>query len=124
LHHGIRNIIILGLTFRCKWSFDHDKEAYPGGAIVIIRVQYHNGIYDLISAYTLQRLILSGKIKMFYRYSEKRWITIGVEPMRKGSLGLIPYDELDRRAPQAYKNPFLWPSNIASQLSKINTKLS
>jgi len=91
---------------------------------MIIRVQYHNGIYDLISANTLQHLILNGKIKMFYRYSEKRWITIGVEPMRKDSQVLAPYSEPERRAPQAYKNPFSWPNNLASQLSEINAQLS
>jgi len=92
------------------------RSAYPGqGAIMIIRVQYHNGVYDLISANILQRLILSGEIRMFYRYSEKRWITIGVDPMRKGSQALTPYAKPERRAPRAYKNPFYWPSNIASQ---------
>ena len=47
-----------------------------------LRVQYHNGLYDVVSAVTLQRLIVNGKIKKFYRYSEKRWITIGADPIR------------------------------------------
>lgn len=48
-----------------------------------IRVLYKDNTYDIISAFTLQRLIESQKIRMFYRYSEKRWVAIGQEPIRK-----------------------------------------
>src|ERR1700690_1019740 len=53
----------------------------PGGAMTI-NVQYHNGNYDLISADTLQRLIVNGKIKKFYRYSENKWVIVGQDPIR------------------------------------------
>jgi len=70
-----------------------------------IRVQYHNGVYDIVSAATLKRLIINGKIKKFYRYSEKRWVTIGVEPIRKGAQVLAPYAEPERRSPQIFRPP-------------------
>ena len=48
-----------------------------------IRVVYHDNTHDLISVYVLQLGIECRKIKMFYRDSEKRWITVGVDPVRK-----------------------------------------
>ena len=47
-----------------------------------IRVMYHDGTYNMISAYTLEQFIRDEKIKMFYRNSEKKWINIGVDPVR------------------------------------------
>jgi hypothetical protein len=47
-----------------------------------LKVQYHNGLYDVVSADTLQRLIVNGKIKKFYRYSENKWIIVGQDPIR------------------------------------------
>ncbi len=47
-----------------------------------IRVQYHNGVYDMVAADSLQRLIVNGQIKKFYRYSEKKWIIVGTDSMR------------------------------------------
>ncbi|HTZ18199.1 MAG TPA: hypothetical protein VMB78_07145 [Dissulfurispiraceae bacterium] len=49
-----------------------------------IRVVYHDNTHDLISVYVLQLGIECRKIKMFYRDSEKRWVTVGVDPVRKG----------------------------------------
>jgi len=49
---------------------------------MIIRVQYRNDVYDLISDITLQRLIDDGKIRRFYRYSEMKWAVIGIDPVR------------------------------------------
>ncbi|MGO9951183.1 MAG: hypothetical protein ACLPN1_03100 [Dissulfurispiraceae bacterium] len=46
-----------------------------------IRVQYHNGVYDIISVDPLQRAIVHGKVKKSYRYSEKRWITASQIPL-------------------------------------------
>ncbi|MGO9377108.1 MAG: GSU3473 family protein [Dissulfurispiraceae bacterium] len=66
-----------------------------------IRVQYHDGVYDIIAANTLQRLIVNGKIKKFYRYSEKRWITVGADPIR--SKTQIPHGKAERRAPKENK---------------------
>jgi hypothetical protein len=65
-----------------------------------IRVQYHNGDYDIIASNTLHCLIINGKIKKFYRYSEKRWITVGVDPIR--SKPTLSHEEPEKRAP---KNP-------------------
>ena len=46
-----------------------------------LKVQYHNCVYDMISADILQRLIVNGKIKKFYHYSEKKWITVEQDHM-------------------------------------------
>jgi hypothetical protein len=47
-----------------------------------IRVMYHDGTCNMISAFTLEQFIRNEKIKMFYRYSEEKWINIGVDPIR------------------------------------------
>jgi hypothetical protein len=79
--------------------------------MMTIKVQYQNSVYDIVLADTLQRLLDNGKIKKFYRYSEKRWITIGVDPVRnpigKGANVLAPYSGPDRRAPQIFDGPSL-----------------
>jgi len=50
---------------------------------MMIRVVYHDNTYDTIPVFILQLGIDCKKIKMFYRSSEKRWITVGVDPVRK-----------------------------------------
>jgi len=60
-----------------------------------VRVVYHDNSCDMISAFILQLGIDCHKIKMFYRESEKRWITVGIDPLRK--YAEIPYDGPERR---------------------------
>lgn len=48
-----------------------------------VRVVYHDNSYDMISAFVLQLGIDCNKIKMFYRESERRWITVGLDPVRR-----------------------------------------
>jgi len=48
-----------------------------------IRVVYHDNTYDTIPVFILQLGIDCKRIKMFYRDSERRWITVGVDPVRK-----------------------------------------
>jgi hypothetical protein len=36
----------------------------------------------MVAADSLQRLIVNGQIKKFYRYSEKKWIIVGTDSMR------------------------------------------
>ena len=48
-----------------------------------IRVVYHDNSYDTVPVFILQLGIDCKKIKMFYRNSERRWITVGVDPVRK-----------------------------------------
>jgi hypothetical protein len=50
---------------------------------VIIRVVYEDDSLDMIPSHILQIGIECKKIKMFYRESEKRWITVGVDPVRE-----------------------------------------
>jgi len=47
-----------------------------------IKIRYVDNVYDIVSADALQRLIDKGRIKMFYRYSEKKWVAIGSDPIR------------------------------------------
>jgi hypothetical protein len=74
-----------------------------------IRVQYHNSVYDIVLADTLQRLLDSGKIKKFYRYSDQRWITVGVDPVRnpvgRGAQILVPYTGPEMGSPQCVERP-------------------
>ena len=47
-----------------------------------IRVRYSDNSYDYIAGMVLDKLIRVNKIKQFYRYSEGKWITIGIDPIR------------------------------------------
>lgn len=47
-----------------------------------VRILYKDNTYDMVSAFALQRLIESERVKMFYRYSEKRWVSIGADSVR------------------------------------------
>lgn len=59
-----------------------------------IRVQYNDDSFDYVSDRNLNVLLAKREIKRFYRYSEERWITVGVDRLR--SLGQ-PYRAGDRR---------------------------
>ncbi|MGO9377793.1 MAG: GSU3473 family protein [Dissulfurispiraceae bacterium] len=87
-----------------------------------IKVVYHDNTYDTIPAFVLQHGIDCKKIKMFYRNSERRWVTVGADPMRKTAHTLVPYAGPEKRAPQIFESPFLH-RRIAFQLSEINRQL-
>jgi len=59
-----------------------------------LRVKYVDNSYDYIVGTVLGKLIRENKIKRFYRYSEEKWVTVGVDPVR-GAGGL--YGGSDRR---------------------------
>jgi hypothetical protein len=90
---------------------------------MFIRVVYHDNTYDAIPAFILQLGIDCKKVKMFYRNSERRWITVGVDPMRKTAQILAPPAGAERRAPQIFERPLL-RNRIACQLSEIHNQLS
>ncbi|HOD36632.1 MAG TPA: hypothetical protein PLR20_12625 [Syntrophales bacterium] len=48
-----------------------------------IRVRYRNNREGLVDDVTLNELIVSKKIKQFYRPSEKRWVNIETDPVRR-----------------------------------------
>lgn len=50
---------------------------------MVIRVVYEDDSLDMIPPHILQLGIECKKIKMFYRESEKRWITVGVDRVRQ-----------------------------------------
>ncbi len=70
-----------------------------------IRVVYQDNTCDMIPVHMLQLAIECNKIKMFYRNSERRWITVGADPMRITANILAPYAGTERRAPQRYESP-------------------
>ena len=47
-----------------------------------IEVEYPDGRHAFVDDYLLEGLIISKKIKRFFRPSEKRWIAIGTDPVR------------------------------------------
>jgi len=59
-----------------------------------IRVQYTDGSFDYVSDRMLNKLLATRAIKQFYRYSEQRWIIVGVDRLR--AMGQ-PYRIGDRR---------------------------
>ena len=59
-----------------------------------IEVQYQNGTHAFVDDYLLDSLIRSGRITNFYRPSERQWVHIGVDPVRKEA---GPRPERERR---------------------------
>jgi hypothetical protein len=49
---------------------------------MVLPVQYLNQAYDFVTVKTLARLLMEGKIRYFYRPSEKRWIDAYLDPIR------------------------------------------
>ncbi|MDP8218798.1 MAG: hypothetical protein P9M03_08740 [Candidatus Theseobacter exili] len=60
-----------------------------------MRVQYKNGWYDYLHDRVFNHEIALKNIRRFYRPSEKRWVTIGVDAIR-GMSG-VAYDGPERR---------------------------
>ncbi len=50
-----------------------------------VEVKYQNDTHAFVDDYLLEELIRSKQIKQFFRPSEKRWITIGIDPVRMGT---------------------------------------
>ena len=49
-----------------------------------VEVKYQNNMHAFVDDYLLEELIRSKRIKQFFRPSERRWITIGIDPVRIG----------------------------------------
>jgi hypothetical protein len=49
-----------------------------------IEVEYQDGVHAFVDDYFLENLLKSNRIKQFYRPSERRWITVGIDPVRSG----------------------------------------
>ncbi len=51
-----------------------------------IAIKYKSDTEDIVSPFMLDELIRSGRIKQFYRPSEEKWVTLGVDRIRKAGL--------------------------------------
>ncbi len=69
-----------------------------------IRVVYRDNTCDMLPVYILQLAIDCKQIKMFYRNSERRWITVGADPMRIAADILAPYTGPERRVLQRFES--------------------
>jgi tetratricopeptide (TPR) repeat protein len=54
---------------------------------ILVQVRYRNNREGLVDDVTLNELILSGKIKQFYRPSESRWVDVDHDSVRVKSNG-------------------------------------
>jgi Flp pilus assembly protein TadD len=54
---------------------------------ILVQVRYRNNREGLVDDVTLNELILSGKIKQFYRPSESRWVNVDDDSIRAKSNG-------------------------------------
>ena len=50
---------------------------------MMLYVQYQNDGYDFVNTQTLDRLLRGKKVRQFYRPSEKRWIDVSCDPIRR-----------------------------------------
>lgn len=71
-----------------------------------IRVKYHNDKYDIVRGFLLDVLLEQNRVKSFYRPSENRWVTVGVDRIR--SRAGTGYNGEQRRA----SDNVLSPSNL------------
>jgi hypothetical protein len=75
-----------------------------------IEVKYQNGGHAFVDDYLLEALIRSRQIQQFYRPSERRWITIGIDPIReKGA----EYSGREKRRTGHYREMLPLPSKAA-----------
>jgi hypothetical protein len=51
-----------------------------------IAIKYKSNMEDIVSPFMLDTLITFDQIKQFYRPSEERWVTLGVDPIRKAEV--------------------------------------
>lgn len=49
-----------------------------------IEVKYQDDTHAFVDDYAMEDLIRLGLIKNFYRPSERRWVTIGIDVVRSG----------------------------------------
>jgi hypothetical protein len=63
---------------------------------LVLHIQYPDDRYDWVSDFVLDRLLLHNWVKRFFRPSEDRWVTVGVDPIR-GAGGHHLYLGPDRR---------------------------
>jgi hypothetical protein len=49
---------------------------------MLIRIQYNNDKYDYVPGQILDEMLSLSNIKQFYRHSEQRWVTVGVDRIR------------------------------------------
>ncbi len=66
---------------------------------VHINVIYTDGTEEIIPDFIFERLLQLNKVKQFYRYSESRWVNVGVDPIRR-SWKKGRYKGIERRKPR------------------------
>jgi hypothetical protein len=74
---------------------------------MVLQVQYYNNKYDYVNNAILQKLIVTRRIKRFYRPSEEKWVIPGIDPIR-GAGG--DYEGPERRQAQPVR------PNVSSNL--------
>jgi len=80
------------------------RRAALEGADMSIRVVYYDNKCDTIPVFILQLGIDCNKIKMFYRASERKWATVGTDPIRTAAYVLTPYAGIERRGPEIFES--------------------
>ena len=86
------------LPLLCNISNGGSKHILSGGIYMsssYINVRYTRENYGLTTRRFLGELIVTNKIIQFYRESEKKWVTLGVDPVRSMN---IAYKGFERRA--------------------------
>ena len=66
---------------------------------VYINIIYNDGSEDMVRDVIFEELLKLNKIKRFFRHSESRWVTVGVDPIRK-SREKTRYRGPERRKPR------------------------
>jgi tetratricopeptide (TPR) repeat protein len=92
---------------------------YGGDAMYeFIDVRYQNHGEGAVDDVTLNELILTGKVKQFFRPSEARWIDVDHDAVRKKDSG---YEGPERRKPLQDKRQEQQPSGLLSRFHSHKT---
>jgi hypothetical protein len=87
---------------------------------MVLHVRYGNEKYDYVDSRAIHGLIRLRRVRMFYRPSEKRWIDVDLDPVRKASN--IDYDGMERRdGSLSGVQPLLWGTTAPTDIVSIQT---
>ena len=79
-------------------QFPENESITLKGDDMLIRIQYHGGKFDYIHHSRLHEFIETRELTQFYRPSEKTWVAIGIDPVRRQSRLYSPYSGPERRS--------------------------
>ena len=86
----------------------------------LISVRYLNNREGLVDDVTLNDLILTGRIRQFYRLSEGRWVDVEKDPVRRSEEDRP--DSAEEQPTRNRRTPPCHPPKVSRPVAKIPPK--